>query len=486
MTLPDPATPPRAEHPRPSALLAVLCVATFMSGLDIFVVNVALRPIGSALHEASLADLSWVLNAYAILFGALLVPAGRLADRYGVKGMFLFGLAVFTAGSLGSALSGDLWVLVALRCVQAVGAAALVPTSLGLILTGMPAARVRRSIQIWSIAGSIGAAAGPAVGGLLVEASWRWIFIINVPIGIAALIAAVVLAPDARHNHDTGIPDPVGGALLVLGIGALSLALIQGPDWGWTGSRTLGAFAAALASLVLFVLRSRRAKVPVVNLDLFRNRNFSWANVANFSLSIGFGIQLLGLVLWLQEGWGWSAVHTGLCIAPGPVMVSVTALGLRRYTSKLPEGLVAAVGALVMAVGGVLIGTSVTAQPHYATEVLPGWLTIGVGVGLAVPTLITAASARLAPHQTSTGSAIVQMDRQIGSVLGVAVLVVVVGSSQLTAHDLPRFTDSWWCSAGFILLASLTSLALLKREPAAPIPAGKHEVTTAVGAEANA
>lgn len=364
MTLPGTTTtPPRTEHPRPSALLAVLCVATFMSGLDIFVVNVALRPIGSALGETSLAHLSWVLNAYAILFGALLVPAGRLADRYGVKGTFLFGLAVFTAGSLGDALSGDLWVLVALRCVQAVGAAALVPTSLGLVLTGMPPERVKRSVQIWSIAGSIGAAAGPAVGGLLVEASWRWIFIINVPIGIAAFIAAVVLAPDARHNRETGIPDPLGGALLVVGIGALSLALIQGPDWGWAGLRTLGAFAAALASLALFVLRSLRAKVPVVNLELFGNRNFSWANVANFSLSIGFGIQLLGMVLWLQEGWGWSAVRTGLCIAPGPVMVSVTALGLRRFTSKLPEGLVAVAGALVMALGGLLIGTSVTARP---------------------------------------------------------------------------------------------------------------------------
>lgn len=350
-------TQPNAEgrpsfHPHPNALLAVLCAAAFMSGLDVFIVNVALRPIGSAFHETSLANLSWVLNAYAIMFGSLLVPAGRLADRYGVKGMFLLGLAVFTAGSLGSALSGDLWVLIILRCIQAIGAAALVPTSLGLILTGMPPEHVKRSIRIWSIAASLGASAGPALGGLLVGASWRWIFIINVPIGIVALAVAVVIAPNARHHHETGIPDMLGGALLILGIGALSLALIQGPDWGWSGSRTIGCFAGAAVALALFVLRSQHARSPVVDLALFRNRDYRWANIASFSISIGFAIQLLGLVLWLQEGWGWSATITGLAIAPGPVMVSVAALGLRRFTTKLPQGLVAAVGAVIMAVGG--------------------------------------------------------------------------------------------------------------------------------------
>ena len=149
------------RHSHPSALLAVLRVATFMSGLDVFIVNVGLRPIGAALGQGSLAHLSWILNGYAIVFAALLVPVGRLADRYGVKQVFLLGLAVFSAGSLGCALSGSLWLLVGLRCLQAIGAAALVPTSLGLILTSIPAGRMHRSIQIWAISGSLGAAAGP-------------------------------------------------------------------------------------------------------------------------------------------------------------------------------------------------------------------------------------------------------------------------------------------------------------------------------------
>lgn len=448
----------------PNALLVVLCAATFMSGLDLFIVNVALRPIGVALGQGSLADLSWILNGYAIVFAALLVPAGRFADRYGVKPTFLFGLAVFTAGSLGCALSGDLWLLVALRCLQAVGAAALVPTSLGLVLTAIPAEHRHRSIQVWAVSGPLGAAAGPALGGLLVEASWRWIFILNVPIGIAALIAAAVLAPDTRHSTETGIPDLLGGALLMAGIGALALALVKGPSWGWSAGSTIGAFAAALVVTVLCIVRSGRAAAPVLDLALFRDRTFAWANIATFILGISFGIQLLGLVLWLQGGWGWSAVRTGVAIAPGPAFVAITALGLRRYTAKLAPGVRAIIGAALMGGGGVLIGVSLTARPNYA-EVIPGWLIIGFGVGLAVPTLVTVATAGLAPQQTSTGSAVVQMGRQIGSVLGVAVLVAVVGSSTISAGSLDRFRQSWWWAGALAALGLLACVPLLRTRP---------------------
>src|SRR5260370_31739914 len=187
----------------PSALLAIRGAATFMGSLDLLIVNVGLRSIGKDLGSGSLADLSWILTAYAIVFAALLVPAGRLADRYGVKQTFLFGLVVFTLGSLGCALSSELWVIVGLRCVQAVGAAALVPTSLGLILTAIPAERRKHSIQISARSGSLGAAAGPALGGLLVQASWRRVFVLNIPHGIAALAATTLLAPNIKHSVET-------------------------------------------------------------------------------------------------------------------------------------------------------------------------------------------------------------------------------------------------------------------------------------------
>src|SRR6266849_11040258 len=251
------------------------------------------------------------------------VPAGRLADRYGVKQAFLFGLAVFTLGSLGCALSSDLWVIVGLRCVQALGAAALVPTSLGLILTAIPAERRKHSIQIWAVSGSLGAAAGPALGGLLVQASWRWIFVLNIPIGVIALVAAAILAPNIKHSVERRVPDLWGGLLLTAAIGALTLALVQGSGWGWSSIRILVAFGASVIGLALFVTRSSRHASPIIDLHLFRYQVFAWANVALFLISISFGAQLLGLALWLQQGWGWSAIETGFGIAPGPVMVSV-------------------------------------------------------------------------------------------------------------------------------------------------------------------
>lgn len=448
----------------PAALLAVLCAATFMSSLDLFIVNVGLREVGHDVGETSLANLSWILNGYAIVFAALLIPAGRLADRYGNKRAFEFGLAVFSLASLGCALSSSLWLIVGLRCVQAVGAAALVPTSLGLILTAIPPERRKASIQVWAIAGSLGAAAGPALGGLLVELSWRWIFVLNVPIGAVALAAAVVLAPNVKHNVDTRIPDLLGGLLLIVAMGSLALGLVEGPDWGWGSTQTLASFAVSAATLSLFVVRSRRHAAPVVPLELFGNAEFRWANIAMALVSVAFGIQLLGLVLWLQEGWGWSALQTGLGIAPGPAMVSITAIGLRRYTANLPAGLVAAIGALLMGGGGVLIGASLGTGPAYATEVLPGWLIIGAGVGLAIPTIVAAGTAGLAAHQTSTGSAVVQMARQLGSALGVAALIVVLGSAAAgSPAAVGRFADAWWWAGGFALAGALAAFAISPR-----------------------
>jgi len=453
----------RDNEAHPSALLAILCAATFMSSLDVFIVNVGLRSIGKDLGSGSLADLSWILTAYAIVFAALLVPAGRLADRYGVKQAFLFGLAVFTLGSLGCALSSDLWVIVGLRCLQAVGAAALVPTSLGLILTAIPAERRKHSIQIWAVSGSLGAAAGPALGGLLVQASWRWIFVLNIPIGIAALVAAAILAPNIKHAVERRVPDLWGGLLLIVAIGALALALVQGSGWGWSSIRILVAFGASVIGLALFVTRSSRHASPIIDLHLFRYQVFAWANVALFLISISFGAQLLGLVLWLQQGWGWSAIETGFGIAPGPVMVSVAAIGLRRYTASIPAGIVAAVGALLMGGGGVLIGFSLGAHSNYAAGILPGWLIIGVGAGFVIPTLVAAGTAGLRADQTSTGSAIVQMGRQIGSVLGVAILVVILGSSSASTSSLDHFVHVWWWAGLLAFVSAGASLSVTPR-----------------------
>src|SRR4051794_18002105 len=270
---------------RPGAVLAVLSAAAFMASLDLFIVNVAFEDIGRDFHGVSLSDLSWVLNGYAIVYAALLVPLGRLADRYGRKPGFLLGLGIFTAASLACALSPGPWVLVGFRMVQAAGAALLTPTSLGLLVNATPMERRVRAVRIWAATGALAAAVGPAVGGVLVEASWRWVFLVNLPVGVAALIAAARLVPDSRDPRVGRIPDLLGAAVLALAIGALALGLVKAPDWGWTDPATGLALVFAVVGLALFWFRSARHPVPVVEPALLKVRAFTWSNATSLLFS---------------------------------------------------------------------------------------------------------------------------------------------------------------------------------------------------------
>ncbi|MGW6900312.1 MFS transporter [Streptomyces sp. NPDC054919] len=450
------------RKPHPGLVLAVLATSVFLSALDAFVVNVALTPIGQGVGETSLSKLSWILNGYAIVYAALLVPAGRLADRYGHKAGFLLGLGIFTVASLGAALSGDLWVLVAFRFLQAAGAAVLTPASLGLVLTTAPPAKITRYVQIWAASGSLAAAAGPVVGGLLVQVAWQWIFLLNMPIGIIALVMAARLLPAGRQSADTHLPDLLGGALLVVAIGALALGLVQGPEWGWGAGATIGSFVTAAAAIILCLVRSARHAVPVVDLSLLRDRVFAWANVATLLFYAAFAIQLLGVTLWLQQVWHWSAIETGLGVAPGPAMVFVAASLGQRLARRVPVGVVAAIGSALVALGTAWIALNAGSSLNYAADILPGWLIAGVGVGLALPTMISSATSGLPQDRGATGSAIVSMAGQVGTVLGVSGLVVILADagSGVPAHT---FSLAWWISAGVMAASGLAALGLTPR-----------------------
>ncbi|MDQ1695814.1 MAG: hypothetical protein QOJ03_1167, partial [Frankiaceae bacterium] len=300
------------------AILSTLSLAAFMASLDLFIVNVAFADIGRDFPGTSLSDLSWVLNGYAVLYAALLVPLGRLADRYGRLNGFLGGLALFTIASAACAASPNLWSLVAFRGLQAVGAAALTPTSLGLLLAATPAAARVRAVRTWAAIGALAAAAGPVVGGLLVQASWRWVFIVNVPVGLLGLAAARRYVPDSRDATVTRIPDLLGALLIAVGIGALALGLVKGPSWGWASTYDVATFVVAVVGIVGFWLRSSRHPLPVVEPALLRVRAFAWANVTAVLFSVAFAGGLLAAVLWLQDVWGWSALRTGNAKAPRP------------------------------------------------------------------------------------------------------------------------------------------------------------------------
>jgi EmrB/QacA subfamily drug resistance transporter len=468
LAVPVPArVPGQPGTPRPRVILAILSLASFMASLDLFIVNVAFDKIGQSFHGSSLGDVSWVLNGYAIIFATLLVPFGRLADKIGRKRMFGLGLALFTLASVACAAAPGLWWLVGFRALQAAGAAALTPTSLGLLLAAVPAHKRLPYVRIWSAVAAIAATVGPVLGGVLVAASWRWVFLVNLPVGIFALIMAIRFVPDSRDNSGTKTPDMIGAALLTLGVGSLALAIVKGGGWGWGSASTIAAFVIAAVLLAGFAWRGEHHPVPVVEPDLYRVRTFAWANVAMVTFSVGFTGFLLLLILWMQDVWHWSTITTGLAVAPGPAMVPVVTLLAQRLARRVQAGYLSAAGCLVFASGAFVMLS--LAGPHgsgYVSEFLPGQLLAGIGIGLAFPTLLSHATHDLPAHRASTGSGVINMTRQLGLVLGVSITVAILGTPA-TYGAAHRAFGHGWCTVALVeLAAALACLGMLARPPA--------------------
>lgn len=455
------------------AVFATVAAAVFMSNLDLFIVNAALPAIGHSFGGSGLGSLSWVLNGYAIVFAALLVVAGRVADRSGHKRVFLTGLAVFTLASVGCALAPDVGTLVAARLVQAAGAALLMPTSLALLLGTTAPEKRAGAVRAWASIGGIAAGLGPVAGGLLVEAGWHWVFIVNVPVGIVAFVLGVRVLPSPGRagTEKSPLPDLFGAALLTGSIATLALGLIKAPDWGWASARTLGDLAGAVLLGVLFVLRSARHPVPIVELPLLGVPAFAAAAAALTLFTIAFAGMLLGAVLWCQGVWGYSALRTGFAIAPGPLLVPPVALRIGPAVARLGAGRIALVGSLVFAAGILWWAATLDTGSAYAASLLPGMILTGLGVGMTLPVLTGVSAAALPPSRFATGSAITSMGRQIGAVLGVAILVGVLGTAG-PGHTVAAFRHGWYAVAAAALLAACTTIPLVRKpQPAAAEPA---------------
>jgi len=448
-------------------VLLITSVGLFMASLDLFIVNIAFPDMAADFHGASLPSLSWVLNAYAIVFAALLVPAGRIADRVGRKRVFILGLLLFSAASGLCAVAPSIPFLVGARVLQAAGGAMMLPTTLGLILPAFPVEQRAVAIGIWSAVGGVAAALGPPIGGLLVQLSWRWIFVVNVPIGIVTALVALRALDEVREPED-GRPDLLGAAELALGIGLLTLGIVKGPDWGWADPRALGSFAASLALIVAFVFRSARHPAPVIELPLLRVRSFALANLAAMVFFAGFGAMLLSGVLLLTEVWGYSALKAGLALAPGPLMAAIFAAPAGRLGGRIGQRPVAVAGGLTFAAGFAVILASVGAEPEYAAAFLPGFMLGGAGVGMVLGTLPAAVTAALPPERFATGTAVFGMARQLGAAIGVAVLVALLNGT--TEGDLLAGLQRGWA---FSLGAGLGVAALALAFGPVGVPARK-------------
>src|SRR5215813_7756264 len=329
------------------AVLLTASGAAFLAMLDSTVTNLAVPDVQRDFPGASVTDLSWVISAYAVMFAAFLAPSGKLADALGRRRLFVIGVALFTLASLGCVLAPSLPVLIAVRAVQGAGAAAMIPASLAILLIDGPAGRAASSIGLWSAASAVGAAVGPIVGGALVEwYSWRAVFAINIPFGIALVAAALRLLDPPGKASASRLPDPLGTVLLALGVGLLTLGVTEGGSWGWHSTRILACFGCGLAALGYALLRSwrgrtvgrhaaRRPPVPAIDTSLWDSSTFTATNVVSLLYGMALYPFLLVGVLYLTGVWRYSELQAGLANTPGALSASVFALGMSRIAGRL-------------------------------------------------------------------------------------------------------------------------------------------------------
>lgn len=459
----------KRRQPTSTAVLLLAAFGAFLAFLDSTIVNIAFPNIQKSFPTYDIGSLSWVLNAYNIVFAAFLVAAGRLADLFGRKRMFIYGVVVFTVASGLCAVAGTVGQLVAFRVLQGIGAAVLVPASLALVVEGFDAARRAHGVGLWGAAAALASGLGPPIGGAIVQASsWRWAFLVNLPLGIVAVVVARRGLVESRAPGRRRVPDLRGAMLLAVALGLLTLGLIKGPDWGWASAGTLGSFVAGSVALVGFVLSSRSHPAPLIEPAFLRIRSFVAGNVLTVVASTGFYGYLLTHVLFLNYVWGYNLFQTGLAVAPAALVAAVVAAVLGRVADRRGHRMIVVVGALIWASSLVWYLQRVGPTRDFLGAWLPGQLLQGIGVGATLPLLGSAALAGLAAGASyATASAVVSSTRQLGAVIGVAVLVILIGTPARGAAE--EVLRRGWAMAAVCFVAVAIGALLLGRTRQVPV-----------------
>jgi EmrB/QacA subfamily drug resistance transporter len=452
-----------APDPRRWQALALVCVAMFMTVLDVSIVNVALPSIKTALNVAE-KDLQWIITAYSIAFGGFLLLGGRAGDLLGRRRMFMIGIALFSVASLACGLAGSIGVLVAARVIQGLGAAIISPATLSIIMTTFEEGSERnKALGIWGAMAGGGAAAGVLFGGILTKyAGWEWIFFVNVPVGAIVLALTRPLVRESRIPGLRGF-DFAGAATITSSLALLVYGISKAPDVGWSSGRTIAFLIAAALLLVAFVVIESRHTSPMMPFRIFRVRTVTGANVVGFLLGAVVFSNFFLLTLYVQQVLHYSALKAGLTfLATAGTVIPVAGLS-QALVTKIGVRPVLIAG-LALQTGGMLWYTQVPVHGSFAADLLPGYLMVGFGLAFSFIPMSIAALAGVEHHEAGLASGLINTTQQIGGALGVAIVATVAFTHAKTliaaGHD-PLSAQTSGFSLGFWVLAAISAVSVV-------------------------
>lgn len=451
------------ERRRRQLVFVSTSIGQYIVGANLSTVNIATPEI-RAHFDVSVTSVGWITTAYAIFFASCLVPAGRVADRYGRRTVYMAGLLAFTIGSVISGVGPSLWLVVLGRAVQGVGAALYTPSGIGLLLEVTPEKDRTRMLALSGIFSSAGVATGPTLGALIVDGlNWRWSFLIAPPVALASYLVGANALPKSKGNPNEPRVDIAGIALAIVSMSLLTLGISEGRIWGWTSAATLLSIAGGLALFGAFIGQCRRSIAPVLPLGLFRSRVYSAATATGLLYGIASGSILFVNVFFLRNVWEYDTFRAGIAMVPGPVVASFTAPFAGRFGTRYGERAVTIPGLLILALGIGLYVLLTGSEPHYWADWFVGASLTGMGVMLVFPMLSGAAVKGVKPEMFSVATGSLRGAVQFGQAAGVALVVAVLGSNPTDAGE---FHVAWLLLVACCVLAAVCALGL--RPPRSP------------------
>jgi EmrB/QacA subfamily drug resistance transporter len=473
-----------AEENKKWWTLAAVSFGLFMIMLDNTIVNVALPTLQKSLH-LKVSELEWVVTGYALTFGALMLTGGKLADLFGRRLIFVVGLTIFTLSSLGCGLAGSASVLIGARVVQGVGAALMNPSTLSIITVTFPPRQRGTAIGIWAGVSALALAIGPIVGGLLTEKiHWSWIFFINIPVGVAGVIAARLFIDETKDTSAEQRLDVPGLFTSAIGLFALTYGLIETNDHAWTSTYVLALFAVAVVALTAFVLLELRQRLPMLDLSLFRNPTFAGANAAMLLVGLAmFGIFFYNS-LFLQNILGYGAIKTGATFLPMTVLIILVAPAAGRFSDRIGARWLMGAGMTLLAVALILFGTLDAKSSFW--NILPGLLVGGVGMAITMAPTTAAAMGSVPVAKAGVGSAVINSMRQVGGSLGIAIMGALVATRVSVSPTNPLYRSEFVAGyhravhvgAAFVLAGAIISVVTVRKLR----PEHEHAAEPAIGA----